>query len=93
MFTDSEIVKSFQLSKTNCNYIINFGLVPCFRDLLLKEIKASDCFGVSFDENMNKVLEEEQIDVQIRYWNKTAKLVDTQFFDSQFLRRPNARKY
>ena len=42
---------------------------------------------------MNKVLEEEQIDVQIRYWNKTAKLVDTQFFDSQFLRRPNARKY
>ena len=33
-------------------------------------IKASDCFGLSFDESMNKVLQEEQMDVQIRYWNE-----------------------
>ena len=87
MFTDSKIVKSFQLSKTKCGYIINFGLAPYFKDLLLKEIKASDCFGVSFDESMNKVLQEEQMDVHIRYWNETAKLVDTRFFNTQFLRR------
>ena len=31
------------------------------------------------------------MDVQIRYWNQTAKLDDTQFFDSQFLRRSNAK--
>ena len=42
MFTDSEIVKSFQLSKTKCGYIMNFGFAPYFKDLLLKEIKASD---------------------------------------------------
>ena len=92
MFTDSEIVKSCQLSKTKCGYInyMNFELARYFKDLFLKEIKASDCFGVLFDESTNKVLQEEQMDVQIRYWNKTAKLVDTQFFDSQFLRHPNA---
>ena len=28
------------------------------------------------------------MDVQIRYWNETARPVDTQFFDSQFLSRP-----
>ena len=33
---------------------MNFGLAPYFKDLLLKEIKASDCFGVPFDESMNK---------------------------------------
>ena len=91
MFTDSEIVKSFQLSKTKCGYITNFGLAPYFKDLLRKEIKASDCFGVSFDESMNKVLQEEQMDAQIRYWNEIAKLVDMRFSDSQFLRRPNAK--
>ena len=69
MFTDSKIIKSFQLSKTKCGYI-NFGLVPYFKELLLKEIKASDCFRISFDESMNKVLQEEQMDVQIRYWNE-----------------------
>ena len=36
MFTDSEIIKSFQLSKTKCGYIINFGLAPYVKDLLLK---------------------------------------------------------
>ena len=40
MFTDSEIVKTFQLSKTKCGSIINFGLAPYFKDLLLKEIKS-----------------------------------------------------
>ena len=82
MFTDSEIVKSFQLSKTKCGYITNFGLAPYFKDLLRKEIKASDCFGASFDESMNKVLQEEQMDAQIRYWNEIAKLVDMRFSDS-----------
>ena len=33
---------------------MNFGLAPYFKDFLLKEIKASDCFRVSFDESMNK---------------------------------------
>ena len=30
---------------------MNFGLASFFKDLLLKEIKASDCFGVLFDES------------------------------------------
>ena len=91
MFKDSEVAKSFQLSKTKCSYILNYGLAPYFKDILLKEIKESDCFGVSFDESMNKVLQEEQMDVQIRYWNETTKQVDTRYIDSQFLRRPNAQ--
>ena len=63
MFADSKIVKSFQLSKTKYGYIMKFGLAPYFKDLLLKEINASDCFRLSFDENINKVLQEEQMDV------------------------------
>ena len=54
MFTDSKIVKSFQLSKTKYNYIMNFGLTPYFKDFFLKEMKTSDCFRVSLDESMNK---------------------------------------
>ena len=54
MFTDSKIVKSFGLSKNKCGYIMNFGLAPYFKDLLLQGIKASDCFIVSYDESINK---------------------------------------
>ena len=70
---------------------MNFGLAPYFKYMLHKEIKASDCFGVSFDGSMKKVLQEEQMDVQIKYSNETTKLVDVQFFDSQFLRHPYAK--
>ena len=55
MFTDSETIKSFQRSKTKCGYILNFRLAIYFRDLFLKEVKASAYFEVSFDEIMNKV--------------------------------------
>ena len=51
MFPYCESIKSFQLSKTKCGYIMNFGLAPYFKYLLLREMqsKASDCFRVSFD--------------------------------------------
>ena len=73
MFSDCEITKLFKLSKTKCGYFINFGLVPCFKDLLVKEIKAANIY------------------VQVRYWNEAAKQVNTQFFDSQFLKHPSAK--
>ena len=31
------------------------------------------------------------MDVQVRYWNEAAKEVNTRFFDSQFLKRPNTK--
>ena len=37
MFSNSEIVKSFKLSKTKCGYFINFGLAPYFKDMLVKK--------------------------------------------------------
>ena len=82
MFSDSEIAKSFKLSKTKCSYFINLGLAPYFKDLLVKEVKAASIFVVSFDESLNKFLQEEQMDVQVRYWNEAAKQVNTRFFDS-----------
>ena len=42
---------------------------------------------------MNKELQEEQMDAQIRYCNEISKLIDTRFFDSQLLRRPNAKDF
>ena len=67
MFSDSEIAKSFKLMKTKYDYFINFGLAPYFKDLLVKEIKVANIFNVLFDESLNKVLQEEQVNVQFRY--------------------------
>ena len=68
-----------------------FGLAPYFKDLLIKEIKAANIFFVSFDESLNKVLQEEQMDVQFRYWKEASKQVNARFFDCQYLERPTAK--
>ena len=55
MFRHSEIAKFFQLSKTKCGYLINYGLAPYFKDVLLKSINSSEFFVLSYDESLNKV--------------------------------------
>jgi hypothetical protein len=90
MFSDSDIARGFALSRTKCTYFINFGISPYFKTQLLKDIQASPYFVVSYDESMNRIAQEEQMDIQIRYWNETKGVVDTRYFDSKFLKRPNA---
>ena len=90
MFIDSEIAKSFQLSKTKCGYLTNYGLVPYFKDILLKSINSSEFFVLSYDESLNKVLQEDQMDVHFRFWDNDVNEVSTRFYDSHFLKQANA---
>ena len=91
MFPDSDIAKSFKLSKTKCGYVINYGLAPYFRDLLVEMISSSPFYVVSFDESMNKILQNEQMDIQVRFWDDKCKQVRTRYLTSIFLNRPNAK--
>lgn len=91
MFPDSNVAKSFQLSKTKCGYLINYGLAPYFRELLNKLVMSSPFFTISYDESMNKVLQKEQMDLQVRFWDDTLKQVRTRYLSSTFLQRPNAK--
>ena len=91
MFIDSEIAKSFQLFKTKCGYLINYGLATMnFKDVLLKSINSSELFVLSCGESLNKVLQEDQMDVHFRFWDNDANDVNTRFYDSHFLKRANA---
>ena len=90
MFPDSQIAQQFSLSKTKCGYYINYGLAPYYRELLIDKIKQSPFFTVLFDESLNKVLQQEQMDAHIRYWCVNTNRVKSRYLDSQFFNRPNA---
>ena len=90
MFSDSAIASSFQLSKTKCSYYVNYGLAPFIKDLLAKDIRSSPYFSVLFDENLNNILQQSQMNIQLRFWSDGDGLVKTRYYDSQFLSRPNA---
>ena len=90
MFSDSKIAESFKLGKTKCGYFINYGLEPFSKMNLIKSIKDSPFFAASFDESLNRINKDEQMDVHIRYWDNEKGLVKTNYLDSRFVFRPNA---
>ena len=90
MFPDSQIVKSFQISKTKCAYYVVYGLTPYFKELLFQNIKASPFYSVLFDKSLNHHLQEDQMDVQIRFWDDQSGEVETRYLKSRFFKRPDA---
>ena len=60
---------NFTLGKTKCGYYITYGIAPYFGELIKTWINKWPCFSLSFDESLNRVLEVEQMDMNVRYWD------------------------
>ena len=89
MFKDSEIASGMALGRTNCSYLINFGLDPYFKNVLETKIHVSPLFVISYDESMNTIFQNEQMDMLIRFWNNSKRITETRYFDLMFLSQPN----
>ena len=68
MFLDSHSAADYASEKTKCSYLIKFGLAPYFHQKVVNIISNRTCFySVSFDESFNKVLQQEQMDLVLRF--------------------------
>ena len=65
MFPDSKIASQIELGRMKLKYMVNFGLGPHFRDVLKCETAASDWYSISFDDSLNKVVQECEMDILI----------------------------
>ena len=89
MFPDSSIAQKFSMQRTKCSYLICHGLAPYFKDILLKKVMESPSFVVLYDETLNRVTKDEQMDLMIRFW--VGSLVQTRYWESQFLGHATAK--
>ena len=48
---------------------MSHGFAPHFKELLSKMIDKSPYNSLSFDESLNKVLQNGQMDINVRFWN------------------------
>ena len=85
MFQDSPTASELSLGATKMSYLLNFGIAPYFKNLLLDEIKASPYYVLSIDESLNTVLQKEQMDVIICYFCSNTERVESKYFNSEFL--------
>lgn len=84
MFPDSKIAASMELGKTKLKYIVNHGLAPYFKDLLKERVLKSQWFSVSFDESLNKSIQECEMDLIIRFWDNISSDVQVRYWGSEF---------
>ena len=71
MFLDSKIAEAFSMGRTKSMHMINHGFAPFFKSLLLSKWNKSDIFVFSFDESLNQVTQNCEMDVYVRFWNVT----------------------
>ena len=57
---------------------------------MIKSVKDLPFFAASFNESLNKIYQDEQINVHIRYWDNEKGLLKTNYLYSRFVFRPNA---
>jgi hypothetical protein len=90
MFPDSSIANQFSMGRDKITYYVVFGLSPFFLQEVFNQLKLCDSFVVSFDESLNGVLQKEQMDIIVRFWDDTAQQVQTKYIGSAFVGRCRA---
>ena len=83
--------EQYQMSRTKVAYTILHGIAPIFLADLVNRVKSLPFYSTLFDESMNDDLQTNQMDIQIRYFNKETLESVTQYIDSKFLARCNAQ--
>ena len=68
MFPDSSIAQKFTFGKTKASYITH-GLAPYFHDLVYNSVLQPDHIVACFDESLNEVVKEGQMNLCVRYWD------------------------
>ena len=67
MFPDSEIAKSYSQGETKVKYVIQFGIAPYIKQLILDDIKGKPFFFL-FDENTTQQVTK-QFDTYLHNWS------------------------
>ena len=67
MFTDSNIAKSITVVADKMRYVVNFGIAPVFKSILIDSVKKKEVFVALFDESLNEQTQNCEMDILIRF--------------------------
>lgn len=87
MFSDSDIPKGGQLTKTKAMYVMyitTYGTAPHFKYMVKEEISKSDVMTFSFDESLNRIRQNCEMDVIVHYSSEKKQKVKVKILGSSF---------
>ena len=83
MFPSCNALKVFTCGQDKTAYVAKHGLAPFFKDSLREKFLTRAPFTLLFDESLNKVTKNKQLDVHVIFWD--GDLVKTRYYGSAFL--------
>ena len=75
MFTDSNIAKSITVGADKMRYVVNFGIAPVFKSILIDSVKEAAVFVALFDESLNEETQNFEMDILIGYFDDIENMV------------------
>ena len=85
MFTDSNIAKSITVGADKMRYVVNFGIDPVFKSILIDSIKKAEVFVALFDESLNEQTQNCEMDILIRYFDDIERMAKVCYLTSNFM--------
>ena len=80
MFSDSDIAKGVQLSKTTAMYGATYGIAPHLKYMLKEEISKSDVMTFLFDESLSEITQACVMYVIVCYWGEKKQKVKVRYW-------------
>ena len=82
MFPDSAIAKSYQQAESKTKYVIQFGIAPHIRKLMIEDFNGQP-FTFKFDETTTAQVKK-QYDGYVQFWSKSKNMVVNRFDINSF---------
>ena len=90
IFSDSEVAKQYMMSKGKVSYFVLYGIPLVFKEELITTVNKSPFYSAGFDESLNHMLQDNQMDIHVRFWDSEKSQAETRFFTSIFLKKATA---
>ena len=91
MFSDSDIAQNFKMIKAKVPYMIVYGCIAeYFHHSLLSLLRKSPFFTPLFDESLNDILNKDQMDIHVRFYDMDSGIISTRYWNPTllFIRAP-----
>ena len=85
VLTGSNIAKSITVEADKMRYVVNFGLAPVFKSILINSVNEAEAFTSLFNESLNEETQNYEMDILKIYFYDIESMVKVRYLTSIFM--------